>query len=105
MPRVTLGALDDVPDNGNRAYVVGDTQVLVARTPMGLFAVGAICSHQQQALEGGKQKACFLFCPLHGIRFDLRSGAPAGTLTDKPLPTYAAGVEDGMIWIDTDQSA
>ena len=105
MPRVTLGALDDVPDTGNRAFVVGGTAVLVARTPMGVFAVGAICSHQQTALEGGKQKACFLFCPLHGVRFDLRTGVPAGTLTDRPIPTYAAGVEDGMIWVDTREPA
>lgn len=102
MTRVTLGPLDDVPNNGNRAYDVGGKPILVARTPMGLFAVGAICSHQQQLLDGAKQKACFIFCPLHGVRFDLRTGAPAGTLTDRPIPTYPIGIEDGQLWVDTD---
>ena len=100
MARVILGSLGDVPDNGNRAYDVGGVPILVARTALGLFAVGAICSHQQQQLEGAKQKACFIFCPLHGIRFDLRSGAPAGALTDRPIPTYPVGVEDGRLWVD-----
>jgi len=103
--KTTVCALDDVPDGGNRAFAVDGSQVLIARTPMGLFAVGAICSHQYTELEGSKQKACFIFCPLHGLRFDLRTGKPAGTLTDEPIPTYSAGVEDGMVWVDPDQPA
>ena len=26
-------------------------------------------------------------------------------LTDQPLPTYAAGIEDGMVWVDPDKAA
>ena len=100
MARVTLGPLDAVPNNGNRAFDVGGKPILVARTPLGLFAVGGICSHQQQLLDGAKQKACFIFCPLHGVRFDLRDGKPAGTLTDQPIPTYKVKVEGGDILID-----
>lgn len=100
MAWVRLTPESDVPEGSNRAYEVGGTQVLVARAPMGLFAVGAICSHQYTPLEGGKMKACFIFCPLHGIRFDLRDGKPAGTLTDQPIPTYPAKIEDGDIWVD-----
>ena len=102
MARVTLGPLDAVPNNGNRAFDVGGKPILVARTPLGLFAVGGICSHQQQLLDGAKQKACFIFCPLHGVRFDLRTGSPAGALTDKLIPTYPVGVADGQLWVDLD---
>jgi len=105
MAKTTVCGLDEVPENGNRAFDVGGTRVLLARTPLGLFAVGATCSHQYQDLEGAKQKACFLFCPLHGMRFDLRSGTPAGTLTDQPIPTYRAGVANGEIWVDPELPA
>ena len=97
---IRLAPESEVPEGSNRAFEVRGTQVLVARAPMGLFAVGAICSHQYTPLEGGKMKACFIFCPLHGVRFDLRDGKPAGTLTDQPIPTYAAKIEDGDIWVD-----
>lgn len=83
----------EVPEGTSKAFVVAGRQVLIARAPMGIFAVGAICTHQQQELEGGKMKACFIFCPLHGVRFDLRDGKPTGTLTDKPLPTWPAKIE------------
>ena len=105
MTKTMLCRVGDVPDNGHKAFDVAGTRMLVARTPMGVFAVGATCSHQQQDLEGGKQKACFLFCPLHGLRFDLRSGTPSGTLTDQPIPTFAAGIEHDMIWVDPDRPA
>lgn len=95
-----VAALADVPEGDSKAFDVAGRQVLIARAPMGIYAVGAICSHQQQALEGGKMKACFLFCPLHGVRFDLRDGKPAGTLTDQPIPTWPVKIEDEEIYVD-----
>ncbi|MEO7240700.1 MAG: Rieske 2Fe-2S domain-containing protein [Sphingomicrobium sp.] len=95
-----VAALADVPEGGNKAFEVGGRQVLVARALMGLFAVGAVCSHQYTPLEGGKMKACFLFCPLHGVRFDLRDGKPAGTLTDQPIPTWPVKLEGDDIYVD-----
>jgi 3-phenylpropionate/trans-cinnamate dioxygenase ferredoxin subunit len=97
-----IAALADIPEGTNKAFAVDGRDVLIARAPMGVFAVGAICSHQQQALEGGKMKACFLFCPLHGVRFDLRDGKPAGTLTNQPIPTWPAKVDGEDILVDLD---
>lgn len=95
-----VASLSDVPEHGNRIFNVGATQVLIARAPMGIYAVGAICSHQYTPLEGGKMKACFIFCPLHGVRFDMRDGKPAGTLTDQPIPTWPVKVEGDDIFVD-----
>ncbi|MEO7634038.1 MAG: Rieske 2Fe-2S domain-containing protein [Sphingomicrobium sp.] len=95
-----VAAVADVSDGANKAFDIAGRQLLIARAPMGLFAVGAICTHQQTALEGGKMKGCFLFCPLHGVRFDLRDGRPAGTLTDRPLPTWPVKIEGNDIFVD-----
>ena len=35
-------------------FEVGGRQVLIARAPMGLFAVGAICSHQQHRSKAAR---------------------------------------------------
>ena len=94
---VRVASADDIPENSNQTITVEGQAILLCRAQMGLFAVGAICSHQQQALEGGKMKACFIFCPLHGVRFDLRDGRPAGTLTDQAIPTYPTKIENGDI--------
>ena len=95
-----VAALSEVADGTNRAFEVEGRPVLIARAPMGLFAVGAICSHQYSPLEGGRMKGCFLFCPLHGVRFDLRDGRPAGTLTDRPLETFPVRVDGDDIMVE-----
>jgi len=100
MPRTAIAPLEDIPENGNRAFAIGARSVLVCRTSAGVFAVENMCSHQYALLEGGKVKGPYLFCPLHGLRFDLRTGAPNGQLTKKPLTLYTADVENGIVHAD-----
>ncbi|GAA4739125.1 non-heme iron oxygenase ferredoxin subunit [Sphingomonas daechungensis] len=95
-----VASLSEIPESGSKAFDVRGTPVLIARAPMGIYAVGAICSHQYTPLEGGKLKACFIFCPLHGVRFDLRDGKPAGTLTDQPIPTWPVMLQDEDVLVD-----
>src|SRR3546814_2141394 len=80
MARVLLCRLDYVPENGNRAFTVDDKAVPVCRSASGVFALENMCSHATSSLEGGKMKGPFLFCPLHGMRIDMRNGCPSGQL-------------------------
>ena len=100
MAKHDVMAADDLGMESHEVVDAGGKEILVARTKLGLFAVQAECSHQQQPLKGGKQKACFLFCPHHGVRFDLRDGAPTGNLTDRHLKRYEVAEENGRIWVD-----
>jgi 3-phenylpropionate/trans-cinnamate dioxygenase ferredoxin subunit len=96
---IRVGCASDVPASGGKAFQAGDFSVLVCNTRDGWFAVENVCSHQLQALEGGKIRGCFIFCPLHGQRFDLRSGAPIGQLTDKPLRVFDVKVEGENLFV------
>ncbi len=100
MARARIAALDEVPENGNRAFAVGERSVLLCRSSAGVFAVENMCSHAMALLEGGRVKGPHLFCPLHGMRFDLRTGAPSGQLTKKPITCYAVTVEDGVVYAE-----
>lgn len=98
--KVRVAALDEVPEGGNRAFDVDGRSVLVCRSRSGVYAVENRCSHQLAALEGGKVKGPHIFCPLHGVRFDLRDGTPNGTLTKASITVYAASVEDGAVFAE-----
>lgn len=89
----------DIPLGTNKAVDAFGRSVLVCRTNEGLFAVANECTHQSSPLEGGRMRGCFLFCPAHGVRFDLRTGTPAGTLTRTPVECFAVQVRDGGIEI------
>ena len=86
---VRVAAASEVGENANRAYRVGDYDVLLCNTKEGFFAIENLCTHQRAELEGGKIRGCFIFCPLHGQRFSLKDGTPIGQLTDKPVRTFA----------------
>lgn len=95
-----LGSLSDIAICGSRAYQVEDRSVLVCHTSKGVFAVENACSHMVSNLEGGKIRQCYISCPLHGQKFDLRDGQPYGEIrVDKPLRTFPVKVENGDVYV------
>lgn len=97
---VPVAPLSEVPENGNKAYEVEGASVLICRSGADVFAVSNICSHAASALEGGRIRGFALFCPVHGARFDLRTGCTAGALTQTPIRTYPCRVEAGVVEVD-----
>lgn len=97
-----IAASDEVPPKGTVVVAHGGEQVLLVRSEAGVFAVENRCSHAYQELHGGKVRKVFIFCPLHGIRFDLRNGCPSGDLTDQPIKAWKCEEVDGHILVDLD---
>ncbi|MEM9169374.1 MAG: Rieske 2Fe-2S domain-containing protein [Pseudomonadota bacterium] len=90
----------DIPENASKAVDIDGRSILICNTRDGFLAVENLCTHQLQALEGGKIRGCYIFCPLHGQRFNLKDGKPIGQLTDKPLPVFRLRVDGDEIWIN-----
>ena len=95
-------AAEDLAANSNRAVEVNGVDVLVCNAGGEFYAVINQCTHQASRLEGGRIRNCFISCPLHGARFDLRDGSTAGQLTQVPLKTFPVRVVDGQIEIAVD---
>lgn len=94
-----IAALDEIGENSNQAFDVNGVSVLIARTEAGIFAIENKCSHALHELAGGKMKAYHIFCPAHGMRFDMRDGCPMGKLTDKSVRTWPVTLVDGALFI------
>ena len=102
---IKVAATSDIAANKSIAIDVGDYNIIICNTRDGFFAVENKCTHQLQELQGGKIKACFIFCPLHGQRFNLKDGTPIGQLTDKPVPTFAVKIDGEDIFINPEPNA
>jgi nitrite reductase/ring-hydroxylating ferredoxin subunit len=98
---VRAASATEIGENESKAFLIGDTDILICHTREGFFAVENKCTHQLQALEGGKIRGCFIFCPLHGQRFNLKDGAAIGQLTDKPLKVFPVKVEGGEVYVQS----
>ncbi len=97
--KIAVVPIADIPENGTRTFILNGKSVLVARTVAGVFAIENRCSHALQALEGGKLRGFHIFCPAHGVRFDMRDGSPTGTLTKSPITVWETEIIDGVVFI------
>ena len=97
----TLIPAIDIDDNQSVAISIEDKNILVCKSNNAYYAVSNMCTHQRAELTKGRIRNCYLSCPLHGVRFDLRTGKPIGELTRVPLKTYAVSVaEDGNLHLE-----
>lgn len=74
-----LGPASRIPPGEGRRYWVQGREVAVFRDRRRqVFAAQAWCPHHFGALADGSVGYGEVACPLHGLRFDLRTGAPRG---------------------------
>jgi 3-phenylpropionate/trans-cinnamate dioxygenase ferredoxin component len=96
---VRAAAVADIPESGTVAVEAFGRSILICNSNGNFYAIDNECSHQRRSMVGGRIRGVFLFCPVHGARYDLRTGIPSGELTRIPLRTYPARVRDGWIEI------
>jgi 3-phenylpropionate/trans-cinnamate dioxygenase ferredoxin subunit len=63
------------------------------------YAVDDTCTHQDASLADGWLEGCLVECPVHGSRFDLRTGAVDGPPARLPVRTHAVEVRDGVVHV------
>ena len=102
---IKLARLSEIEMGHAKRCEIDNDTILICHTSKGVYAVKNQCSHQMAELDGGKIKSCFIFCPLHGQRFDLRDGSPIGKLTNKPIQTYAVKTNGDDIFVNLTESA
>jgi 3-phenylpropionate/trans-cinnamate dioxygenase ferredoxin component len=65
----------------------------------GVFATDNSCSHEYSPLCEGMIVGGDVYCPKHGSRFDIRSGAVKDFPATRPVKTFPVKVEDGVVWV------
>ena len=99
---VAAGNVKDVPV-GSFAFV-SDQPVVLARDDAGLYAMSAICTHQQCNMHNdGGVDSRGVHCDCHGSSFD-KNGAPTGGPARRTLDHYAVDLaSDGTITVQASQ--
>lgn len=79
---------------------IDGVDVLICQVEGQFYAVHGRCSHAGQSLAGGKLKGFQLSCPLHGARFDVRTGACLAAPAQQPIATFPVTLEGGKVWVE-----
>lgn len=75
----------------------GKTSVAVCRTESGVYAVENRCTHVDSSFYGGTIEGDAIRCPMHGLKFDLRTGEHVGLGKLDNLRTFDVTIEDDAV--------
>jgi len=91
----------DVAEGEILAVEVNGTPIALCRTDDGeLHATHNVCTHQVACMSDGWLDGAVLECPLHGGRFNLRTGEGLGPPIERALPVYPVRIDGNGIMID-----
>jgi nitrite reductase/ring-hydroxylating ferredoxin subunit len=78
---------------------IGETEVWVANIEGAFFAHPNKCTHAGGPVGRGRVNGTVIQCPLHGSRFDIRSGQVVGGPARVPLPSLEVKVEGTSVLV------
>lgn len=99
MAWVTVCAAGDLAPGEMKSFRAEGRDVAVYHLEDGFYATAAICTHEKAILTKGRLEGGRVACPLHGARFDVRTGRVVTPPAFKPLKTFAVRVEAGQVQV------
>jgi nitrite reductase/ring-hydroxylating ferredoxin subunit len=88
-----------LPPGSVRRVVLDGIEIALCNLGGEFFAVDDVCTHAYASLSEGALIGDELECPLHGGRFDVRSGAAKGGIVSEDLRRFAVRVEGDDVLI------
>jgi len=102
MPKfVKIAKTQDIPDNEVRAFEVDGRRIALYHCGHEFYATTDICSHAYAELSEGFLDCDdrTIECPLHGSRFDIRTGTVLSLPAYEPIATYPVRVESDDVLV------
>ncbi|MEW6636727.1 MAG: non-heme iron oxygenase ferredoxin subunit, partial [Actinomycetota bacterium] len=94
-----LARADEVPSGEVRQYRIEERPVALCNLEGEFHAFEDICTHRFAYLSEGEFSGSEIRCPLHGARFDVRTGEAKSLPAVKPVPVHEVKVEDGYVYV------
>ena len=94
-----IAATGEVAPGEIKQYWVEDRPVALCNVDGEFHAFEDVCTHQFTYLTEGGLEGAEIKCPLHGARFDVRTGQPKSLPAVKPVPTHEVKVEGGHVFV------
>jgi nitrite reductase/ring-hydroxylating ferredoxin subunit len=97
---VRVCSTDEIPLNEGRRFDVNGIPVAVFHLPLGFFAIGNTCSHEESSLSDGFVEEDKVECPKHGAQFDIATGKNLSLPATRPVPSYRVVVEGEDVYLE-----
>jgi 3-phenylpropionate/trans-cinnamate dioxygenase ferredoxin subunit len=96
---IKVGEVGELQPGKMKRIDVNGQRILLANIDGRFYATADTCTHEDASLSTGSLKGERVKCPLHGSRFNVRTGEALEEPAEENLRTYAVRVEGGSILI------
>lgn len=92
-------ALDEIPVGSSLQCEAAGCRIALIHCEAGVSAISGVSTHARARLSDGAFDGvrCAVECPLHGVEFDVRSGAVLTPPATAPAATYPVRVREGVV--------
>ena len=94
-----LATVDEVGPGEIKQYLVDERFVALCNVEGEFHAFEDVCTHQFAYLSEGGLEGEQIRCPLHGAKFDVKTGAAKSLPAVKPVPKHEVKVENGNVYV------
>jgi nitrite reductase/ring-hydroxylating ferredoxin subunit len=102
---VKVSQVADIEPGTKKKVDLGNgEEVCIANVSGKLYAISNECTHQQGSLADGSLNGFEIKCPMHGSRFDLRTGEVIHGPARDPVPIYELKIDGNDIFIKKQRS-
>jgi nitrite reductase/ring-hydroxylating ferredoxin subunit len=96
---IPVGDADAVAPGTAVRVVAGGEEVAIFNVDGQFYATTDVCSHDEASLADGELFGHVVECPLHGARFDVRTGKALSLPAVYPVKTFEVRVVDGQLQV------
>jgi nitrite reductase/ring-hydroxylating ferredoxin subunit/iron-sulfur cluster repair protein YtfE (RIC family) len=97
-----VAATSEIPSGSMKQVGVGGIDVMLANVNGAFYALSNKCTHAGGPLAKGKLEGFVVQCPLHGSKFDVRTGAVVGPPAQIPERVFGVKVEGKDVLVNVD---
>ena len=94
-----LASVEEVGPGEIKQYLVENRFVALCNVDGEFHAFEDVCTHQFTHLSEGEFTDSEVKCPLHGAKFDVKTGAAKSLPAVKAVPKHEVKVENGTIYV------
>jgi 3-phenylpropionate/trans-cinnamate dioxygenase ferredoxin component len=96
---IKIGRLGELQSGKMKRVDVNGRRILLANVDGRFYAADDVCTHENASLSTGSLRGELVKCPLHGSRFNVRTGEVLEEPAEEDLRTYPVHIEGNDILI------
>ena len=100
---IKVAEVDGLPSGKMRGIEIGARRILLANVDGHFYAADDTCTHEDASLSCGFLKGEWVKCPLHGSRFNVRTGEVVDEPAEVSLRTYAVHINGNDLCLRLDE--